>query len=141
MDIFSKEVLIHPSLCWRRAWFKKNRYDESYKISEDFELWSRTAGKVVIHNLQEPLLFYREFGSFHYSKYKIQSKLTKQCLLKYGPDTLSKLDLCKKYGIRILKDMAYTILNLRGLWDFALKKHNKDLEDQRYYQDLLDSIS
>ena len=129
-DIFSKEVLIHPGLCGRSAWFKENKYDEAYKISEDFELWSRTAGKAVIHNLAEPLLFYREFGSFHYSKYMIQSKLTKQCILKYGPSNLSSLELYQKYGQRLVKDVVYAMLNLFGLWHRSLQKHNSNIDEK-----------
>ena len=82
-DIFKGEVIYHPTLMGKTEWFKNNPYDESYIRSEDFELWCRTAGNAIIHNLPEPLLYYREYsGNTTLKKYLLQSKISRHVILK-----------------------------------------------------------
>jgi len=52
----------HPAVMWRRKVFDdlQLRYDEGYRTSQDFELWSRAVHKVKAANIAEPLIYYRE---------------------------------------------------------------------------------
>lgn len=56
-----KNPFFHPTVMIRAQTLNKFnlRYDEKYLRSQDYELWSRAAGKLVFYNLQEPLLDYR----------------------------------------------------------------------------------
>lgn len=53
---------IHPTVCGRTDWFRKNKYNEKCHRCQDCELWLRTARSSKFYNISRPLLFYREFG-------------------------------------------------------------------------------
>jgi len=67
----SKEVkeFIHPTILGKTEWFLKNPYDAMAMRIEDAELWMRTFKTSNFRLLNEPLFFYREFGSNYYKKY------------------------------------------------------------------------
>lgn len=141
-EIFGKEVLYHPTLCGRNKWFKSNPYNENLQVSEDFELLTRTAGKARIQNLTTALLFYREYGSFSYHKYRKQSKVTRNSILRYGPQ---KIGLSQTYFLwfqRRAKDLIYGLMNTFGLWEKSLNLHNQSLsyELKDSYQQTLDHL-
>jgi glycosyltransferase involved in cell wall biosynthesis len=51
----------HPTVMWRRRVFEELdlRYDESFRTSQDYELWSRVVYSVRTANIPMPLLNYR----------------------------------------------------------------------------------
>lgn len=50
---------IHPSVVFRRDSFvREGGFREDLRRAQDYELWSRMAGKYRFHNLQEPLIIY-----------------------------------------------------------------------------------
>lgn len=51
----------HPTVMWRRQRLVDAElwYDESFRRSQDFELWERAAPHLGFANLPEPLLFFR----------------------------------------------------------------------------------
>jgi glycosyltransferase involved in cell wall biosynthesis len=61
----------HPTVAASTAWFRTNPYTEEfmYKRSEDAELWCRTTSQTKFINLAEPLLYYRENGTFSFNNY------------------------------------------------------------------------
>lgn len=63
------EHFIHPTIMGKRQWFLDNPYDEEAIRIEDAELWFRTKSKSNFMITNEPLLFYREFGSYYYPKF------------------------------------------------------------------------
>ena len=127
-QIFKGEVVFHPTIMGKLKWFKNNLYDESYIRSEDFELWCRTAGQAVIHNIPETLLYYREYpGNTTLSKYLLQSRISRQVILKYG---IEKIGLKKTYFLlfrRFVKDYVYILLKSMGLWKMAIARRNTSL--------------
>lgn len=60
---------IHPTIMGRTEWFKNNPYDVNAIRIEDAELWLRTYKLNNFKTLNQPLFFYREFGSKYYQKY------------------------------------------------------------------------
>lgn len=50
---------IHPSILIRKDILENNRYDESYKHVEDYELWCRIAKCGNISNINKDLMLYR----------------------------------------------------------------------------------
>lgn len=59
-----KSPLIHPSVMFRKSVFEKiGFYNESFFTQQDLELWGRAIkANVVIDNLMDPLIFYRNVG-------------------------------------------------------------------------------
>ncbi len=55
--------MFHPSVMGKTEIFKNNLYDEDFKNSEDYELWSRLlfSTNIIFANIKEPLLRYRVF--------------------------------------------------------------------------------
>ncbi len=52
--------LNHPTIMIRSSILKNNLYDESFRTSQDWELWLRLSKmNVEMYNIQEPLLEYR----------------------------------------------------------------------------------
>jgi glycosyltransferase involved in cell wall biosynthesis len=59
--MLNKNPFFHPTVMFRTQTLKRHnlRYNVKYARSQDYELWTRAAGKLNFHNLQEPLLDYR----------------------------------------------------------------------------------
>lgn len=55
--------MFHPSVMGKTEIFKNNLYDENFKNSEDYELWSRLlfSTNIIFANIAEPLLHYRVY--------------------------------------------------------------------------------
>ncbi len=55
--------MFHPSVMGKTEIFKNNLYDENFKNSEDYELWSRLlfSTNIIFANIAEPLLRYRVY--------------------------------------------------------------------------------
>lgn len=141
-DIFTGEVIYHPTLCGRTQWFESNRYNEKLQVSEDFELLARTAGRTKIQNLSSPLLFYREYDSFTYQKYRDQSKVTRNVILQYGPQKIGMPQAYSSWLQRRVKDLIYFSFNSVGLWQKSLNLHNQLLSGKTKdeYQQILDNL-
>ena len=136
-DIFKGEVIFHPSICGRAEWFKNNPYDESLKVSEDYELWCRCASQLKIHVLNEPLLFYREHGSFAYKKFRDQSLITLKVIKKYGPKIIGK-STGKLLFERRVKGVLGWVMHKLGLWNKVLDSHGEKLCNLSDYEEALD---
>ena len=68
--------MIHPSIMARRSILLANTYDETYRNSQDFELWSRLlfGSTVQFANLKKPLLLYRVHQDSTSSKRTVEQK-------------------------------------------------------------------
>lgn len=62
--------IVHASVVGKRAWFKRNRYREVLRSSEDANLWIRafSKGDLNMGFVSEPLYYYREDGNVALSK-------------------------------------------------------------------------
>lgn len=62
--------MTHSTVMFRRDKFAKiSFYNESYKTTQDYEMWFRAAGNgIQFHNLQEVLLMYRMDDNYHKRK-------------------------------------------------------------------------
>ena len=96
-----KNPLIHPSVVFRMNVFSKiGYYDSSYYngndgCSEDLELWGRALrNKIIINNLQEPLIYFRTKG-IQYRRSRFIS-IKRQIRARYSFNTISpKLNILK----------------------------------------------
>jgi glycosyltransferase involved in cell wall biosynthesis len=77
--------MTHSTVMFRKDKFKKiGFYNESYRTTQDYEMWFRAAGQGwKFHNLQEVLLHYRMDNNYHKRKsfrYRLYDcKLRLQC--------------------------------------------------------------
>ena len=69
--IAAAHSFIHPTVSATTAWFRRNRYSDSFIFhrAQDAELWCRTSQYSKFIVIDEPLLFYREAGTFSLSNY------------------------------------------------------------------------
>ena len=63
--MLNKNPFFHPTVMIRSSSLEKHglRYREKFLRSQDYDLWTRAAGKLIFSNLQEPLLDYRLHSS------------------------------------------------------------------------------
>ena len=78
-----KSGFIHPTVMGKTKWFKQNPYSDWPLRAEDTELWLRTSKFSKFYNLQEPLLFYREFGVPSLDKYLKSQKTLRKIFANY----------------------------------------------------------
>jgi glycosyltransferase involved in cell wall biosynthesis len=64
LHMLNKNPFFHPTVMFRADSLKESglKYRKSYNRSQDYNLWTRSAGKLEFANLQEPLLDYRLHG-------------------------------------------------------------------------------
>lgn len=70
-DVINGKIEIaHATLLVRRKWFERNKYDESARLMEDYQLWIDASLKddFKVGFISEPLYFYREDNSISYRK-------------------------------------------------------------------------
>ncbi len=100
-----KNPFFHPTVMIRSENLNKYqlRYNEKYIRSQDYELWTRAAGKLVFANLKEPFLDYRlhesQSGVVEYIDSQYFSSLAK---LKYCCKTIMSLNSRTMAALRIL---------------------------------------
>ena len=59
-NLFLESPFAHPTVMIRTSFLGEAKYDENFRVSQDFELWSRlSASDFYYHNIQTPLLYYR----------------------------------------------------------------------------------
>ena len=83
---FKEHLLVHPTLMVKYTILKNNKYDESQKNSQDFELWMRLITKGYKFDVVEEFLL----------KYRIPNK--------------------ENSGKRIKKQQRYSYYSLKALW-------------------------
>lgn len=136
LDLLFQCVVAHPVVMLRKDVFDKYnlRYNESLKVAEDTELWSRAIKYTEIANLQEVLLRYRLDKKSLSKEKALDSKkvgdklkmdalnfLTKnkkeQKLLmkKYGVKKFNFLEKCIRFGNEWHKEERYKVLTILGL--------------------------
>lgn len=106
-QLFFRSSIVHPSVMIRRDFLIENGllYNESFKCSQDFELWSRIVGKGRISIVPEVLMMYRT--------HETQISSTKSELQKeYGYSIYQ--NLFKRLGVIISREeyeAHYSLVN------------------------------
>ena len=81
--VYGKTEVAHASIMARKDWYVRNRYNETAKLMEDYQLWLDATIKndFKVGFIKEPLYFYREESSTDYNKiinsYKNQLNIIK----------------------------------------------------------------
>ena len=118
---------IHPTIMSSKLWFIENFYDENLIKCQDMELWCRTSNKTNFFQLNEPLLFYREYGGDYYKKYFKSLKglfsITKK-LFKSNESVQGIRWFFSKYVIALVKAIIYYIFKVLGVESFLIQRRN-----------------
>lgn len=123
---FKNVLLFHPTVVAKASWYRKNRYDEEYYRSEDFELWCRTFDSTVFARVYEPLFLYRE-GKVNIRAYTASNRTHRKMLRKYAPGVLSKSEFVYEILRSHSKSTLYRIFSIIGMQQFLSSKRNDRL--------------
>lgn len=135
-------AFIHPSVIGRREWFLNNPYDKEWDRAEDYQLWFRTVDNSNFHNLEEPLLYYREVGIPTFGKYfKTQKTIMKLWSRRDFLDVSTK-DAALVSISAIVKSAVYAIYYFSGNIDRLIGRRSKslDVNNQKLAQNRLNNI-
>jgi len=120
--------VVHAAILAKKDWFLRNKYNQSLKIAQDFELWVRTYYKndFKIHLLQEPLYYYREESSATAKKMLMAYKYDRTVFNNYAGK--QKIQLILK---SFLKSLIVSILNKINRMDLILNKRSNTFSDKK----------
>jgi glycosyltransferase involved in cell wall biosynthesis len=116
----------HPSITGKSKWFKENKYNETLKRAQDFELWIRTVEKSNFTVINQPLLFYREASTSSMVK---RVKSTRYSIKTYWKrkNKMGLLYSLKQIFINLVKLIVYFCFYIFGSTDVLIKKRSINL--------------
>lgn len=125
--LYKRKSVVHAAIIGKKSWFKRNRYDTSLKIAQDYELWLRAASKndFNIQVIENPLYYYREEGNATYKKLKAAYRNERNMYKKYAGKHKFKL-ITKSY----LKSIVIFFLNHLNRMDILLNKRSSNLQNK-----------
>ncbi len=118
----------HPSITGKSMWFKQNKYDETLRRSQDFELWIRTVENSNFVRLKEPLLFYREASTSSMAKRLKSTQYSIKTFWKNKGKTGVVFSLMQIF-ISLVKLIVYFCFFIFGSTDTIIKKRSVKLSD------------
>lgn len=126
--LLCKSNIVHASILARSSWYKRNNYNESTVVAQDYELWLKAAinNDLNIGFINDYLYYYREEGNVNKNKmlkaYNIQIKAIKnnyKGIIGYRKYLFSLFKLN-------LKKIIVLIFSLFGLMSILHKRRNKE---------------
>lgn len=137
--ILKNICFLHPSVMGHVKWFNENKYDSLFVRIEDSELWLRTISNSNFQNLMFPLMYYREFGIPHLSKY-VKTQLSAFRLYIYPRKYSFSLMYCLAQILsRGLKCIVYTLFSIFKREDVLVwlrKRKRQNYNKSRAYEEL-----
>lgn len=120
-------LFVHPSVMARREWFRANPYDEALSGAEDKELWCRTRRTTAFAKIMEPLLFYRDAGTYSWERYPTQKRLDAYVVAKYGPSAIGRFATLGKLAAIPAKLLIYRLMIAAGCEQILVKNRSDRL--------------
>ncbi|MEW5956402.1 MAG: glycosyltransferase family A protein [Chloroflexota bacterium] len=133
--VLNGKFMIHPTVVGRADWFRRNPYRESYRRSQDVELWCRTGQYSNFANLPALLYFYREGTvtskreAAYLHSYLESSRSIRKTLLTYGPPIVGWPRALFLILESQLKDAIYRCFTALGKQNILLQQRNKPLSE------------
>jgi glycosyltransferase involved in cell wall biosynthesis len=115
-------VIVHPTVTARRQWMLRNQYDPHLRKSQDKELFARTHTSSTFRKVPEPLLFYRELGTFSLQSYRDTARMDRLIFRMYGPDRIGELQTLRALAMSYVKVFLYTTLCVVGASDRLVRR-------------------
>lgn len=136
--IMGNTGIIHASVFAKKEWFLRNRYNESNKLAEDYELWLRAFlnNDLNVGFIEDPLYYYREDQSIILNKL-LRAYSTQINIISSLPDSKINYSLKSKFVRKFLiKKIIVRILFLIGL-DSILHKRRVDMSRNAEFLQIL----
>lgn len=118
----------HPTITGKSSWFKKNKYNETLKRAQDFELWIRTVEKSDFVRIEEPLLFYREASTSSMAKRVKSTRYSIKTFWNNKNKTGGLFSLTQIFN-NLVKLIIYFCFYIFGSTDILIKKRSVKLLD------------
>ena len=107
-------AFIHPSVLGKTEWFRNNPYDPTAFRVEDKDLWYRTSYKSHFVNIEEPLMFYRAFGTSSSSQTFKSNMRQRKLFKKYKTYHKSLIWCIRNIAMSYVRDLIFLIIPLFG---------------------------
>lgn len=120
-EIAAAYPIVHAAVLAKKSWYERNKYNENYPRSEDYDLWCRAIlnQDLNLAVLPDLLYYYREEGNLSLSKITRSYKDSFKTYCEYkGSSYLGSLKLSAKLTI-------VTFLDSIGLLQKIANKRNK----------------
>ncbi len=128
--------IVHASIIGKKEWFKKNPYNESLLLAQDYDLWVRSSynNDLNVFLIKEPLYYYREEMSSNARKALLAYKYERVLFRKFLKN--NKKLLLKSY----FKSLTVFIFDSMHLHHLIVRNRNKQKIDNKqkikYYKNL-----
>src|SRR5690606_14614832 len=131
-SVIWRNVICHPSVFGRTAWFRQNPYDPRYDGSEDYELWCRTLTKSRMAIIQEPLLFYRESGSYSLKKYLRYQWVGMRVKWRHGPEQVGYAGTAMLIAKALIQSATHVAASAVRMERHLLQLRSMPVSGERY---------
>lgn len=138
-EIAAAYPIVHAAVLAKKSWYERNKYNENYPRSEDYDLWCRAISNQDLNLavLPDLLYYYREEGNLSLSKITRSYKDSFETYSEYkGNSYLGSLKLSAKLT-------TVTFLDSIGLLQKIANKRNKlTMSDtlRSHHQSVVNSI-
>jgi glycosyltransferase involved in cell wall biosynthesis len=119
----------HPSIMTRRDWILRNPYNSASRRAQDIELWIDSIEQARFHNIDRPLLFYRELGIPYLKKYVGTAQNYRELIWhKYRNQLGLRLSL-QALVVSSAKATLYRISNFFNREDWLIRRRSQPLRE------------
>lgn len=118
----------HATLLARAEWLRRHPYDERDLHCEDWGLWFSSYGESRFANLQEPLYFYRDVGSFRLGKYIRNKRSLGRFLWREGRPRFGAWRTGVQVLAQYLRMLVYLLAVIPGVKGVLLRRRNRALD-------------
>jgi glycosyltransferase involved in cell wall biosynthesis len=134
--------ILHPSILVRREWLERFKYDESFPLSVDTDLFLRSYGHSRFANLAEPLFYYRLETSFRLGKQLTARRTMARCLFAHCRESGRSGQAIWHAGIQYVKFAITAAMFGLGMRERLMSRRFTPLsaEQEAFYTDELETI-
>jgi glycosyltransferase involved in cell wall biosynthesis len=148
LEMLFKNPITHPSVFCKREVMLGQSYNPEMVPSEDYDLWSRLIGLGELHNLEEPLLYYRVHQKSETSRRRreqlaLNVTISNRIFKAFGFNSILHHD----ESVRVLASHDYTVkgVEIRRLlaWKKNIVQFNKDhgiFDQNKFYESIEETI-
>jgi len=135
--LFKRATPLHASIIGRKSWFERNKYDESLKIAQDYDLWLRSskANDFNCRIMSDRLYYYREENNATPKKVLAAYKNERVMFRKYAGSQYFKL-----WFKSMMKSLMVSTLSLLNMESILLKRRSSKEIDQKEREEYYNQI-
>lgn len=126
--LLCKSNIVHASIIARSSWYRRNKYNESTVLAQDYELWLKAAIKndLNVGFISDYLYYYREEGSVKKHKMLIAYNIQIKAIKANYKGILNYNDYIKSIVKLEMKKIAVRSASSLGLMSVIRKNRNKE---------------